>query len=73
MTFLGYVDLIYILQMGTVEDVRRTIQEACEIGGRDGGFILGTSDSVREGTPIENIDAYFRYGREYGRHCHCEH
>ena len=67
MTLMGYVDLIYVLQEGTVEDVRRQVEEACAIGGRGGGFILGTSDSIRERTPIENIDAYFRYGREYGR------
>jgi uroporphyrinogen-III decarboxylase len=67
MTLMGYVDLIYVLQEGTVEDVRRQVEEACAIGGRGGGFILGTSDSIRERTPIENIDAYFKYGREYGR------
>ena len=66
MAFMGYVDLIYVLQHGTVEQVRDTVREACEVGGKGGGFILGTSDSIREGTPIENIDAYFKYGREYG-------
>ena len=65
MTLMGYVDLIYVLQEGTVEDVRRQVEEACAIGGKDGCFILGTSDSIRERTPIENIDAYFKYGREY--------
>ncbi len=64
-SFKGFVDLIYVLQKGTVEDVRAQVAKACEVGGR--GFILGTSDSMREGTPQENIDAYFRYGREYGR------
>ena len=63
--FKGYTDLIYVLQKGSVDEVRRTVAEACELGGR--GFILGTSDSMREGTPLENIDAYFRFGREYGR------
>ena len=67
LAFKGYVDLIYVLQKGTVEDVRRQVYEACTVGGKGGGFVLGTSDSMREGTPIENIDAYFRYGREYGR------
>lgn len=67
MTLMGYTDLIYVIQKGTVEDVRRTVEEACRIGGKDGCFILGTSDSIRENTPIENIDAYFKYGREYGK------
>jgi hypothetical protein len=67
LAFKGYVDLINELQKGTVEDVRRQVHEACTVGGKGGGFVLGTSDSMREGTPIENINAYFHYGREYGR------
>lgn len=67
MTLMGYTDLIYVIQRGTVEDVRRTVEEACRIGGKGDCFILGTSDSIRENTPIENIDAYFKYAREYGK------
>jgi uroporphyrinogen-III decarboxylase len=67
MTLMGYVDLIYVLQQGTIEDVRRQVEQACTIGGKGGCFILGTSDSIRERTPIENIDAYFKYGREFGQ------
>ena len=66
MTLMGHTDLIYVIQKGTVEDVRKTVEEACRIG-KEGSFILGTSDSIRENTPIENIDAYFKYGREYGK------
>lgn len=65
-TFKGYIDLIYVLQKGGVDDVREAVRFACETGGAGGGFILGTSDSIRSGTPKENIDAYFRYGREFG-------
>ncbi len=67
LTFMGYIDLIYVLQQGDVEDVEKAVHFACEIGREGGGFILGTSDSMREGTPIENIDAYFDSGRKYGR------
>jgi len=66
MTLMGHVDLIYVIQKGTVEDVRHAVESACRIGGKDGCFILGTSDSIRENTPMENIDAYFKYGRECG-------
>ena len=66
-TFMGYVDLIYVLQRGSAEDVRKQVYEACTVGGKGGGFILGTSDSFRDGTPPENMNAYFRYGREYGK------
>ena len=67
MTLMGYVDLIYVLQRGTVEDVCQQVKEACTVGGKGGCFILGTSDSIRENTPLENIDAYFKYGRKYGQ------
>lgn len=67
MTLMGHIDLIYVIQNGTTEDIRKTIEQACAIGGKDGSFILGTSDSMREQTPIENIDAYFKYARQYGK------
>ena len=63
--FMGYTDLIYVLQRGTAEDVRRTVEISCRVGGR--GFILGTSDSMREGTSRRNVDTYFASGRRYGR------
>ena len=67
MTLMGHTDLIYVIKEGTVENVREAVRKACQIGGTDGCFILGTSDSIRVGTPVDNIDAYFKYGREYGK------
>lgn len=66
MTLMGHTDLIYVIQNGSPNDIRNAIEQACAIGGKDGTFILGTSDSIRELTPIENIDAYFKYARQYG-------
>jgi uroporphyrinogen decarboxylase len=62
----GYVDLLYVIKMGTPEDVWRTVREAIEVAAPGGGFILGTSDSIREGTPIENLLAYFQAAQRYG-------
>ena len=64
----GYVDLLYILKMGTPELVEQTVSEAIEVAAPGGGFILGTSDSIREGTPMENIRAYFETARRYGQY-----
>ena len=64
----GYVDLLYVLKMGTPELVERTVREAIEVAAPGGGFILGTSDSIREGTPMENIVAYFETARRYGQY-----
>ena len=63
----GYVDLLYVLKMGTPELVERTVRQAIETAAPGGGFILGTSDSIREGTPIENVKTYFETARKYGR------
>ena len=64
----GYVDLLYVLKMGTKEDVVRTVREAIEIAAPGGRYILGTSDSIREGTPLENVKAYFDTAHAYGRY-----
>jgi uroporphyrinogen decarboxylase len=64
--FKGYVDLLYVVKMGTPELVEASVREAMEIGKPGGGFILGSSDSFREGTPVENVRAYFEAARKYG-------
>lgn len=65
-TLKGYVDLLYVVMRGTPELIERTIAEAMEIGKPGGGFIIGSSDSFREGTPPENIHAYFQSCLKYG-------
>ena len=65
-TIKGYVDLLYVVKHGTPELVEQTVRESMEIGKPGGGFIIGSSDSFREGTPRENIDAYFAACLEYG-------
>ena len=64
----GYIDLIYVVQLGTPELIRTTINEAMEIAAPGGRFIIGNSDSFREDTPWENIEAYFKFAREYGKY-----
>jgi len=63
----GYVDCIKI-RYGTPDEIKEQTRYACEILGKDGGFILGTSDSIRDGSPYENIKAFFDTGLEYGRY-----
>jgi hypothetical protein len=63
---MGHTDLIYVLQMGTPDLVEHTVREAIATAGPR-GFILGTSDSIRDGTPLENVLAYFAAARKYGR------
>lgn len=63
----GYIDIIYVLKNGTPEEIRNAVKEAIEIGAKGSGFILGTTDSIRDGTPLENMKTYFRAGREFGK------
>jgi uroporphyrinogen-III decarboxylase len=65
-TIKGYIDLLYVVQRGTPELIEKTIAETMEIAKPGGGFIIGSSDSFREGTPRENIEAYFRACKKYG-------
>ncbi|MCU0643519.1 MAG: uroporphyrinogen decarboxylase family protein [bacterium] len=65
-TIKGYIDLIYVVQQGTPELIDRTIRQAMEIAKPGGGFIIGSSDSFREGTRKKNIAAYFEACKKYG-------
>lgn len=64
----GYVDLLWVIKHGTPELVEETVRQAMEIAKPGGGFIIGSSDSFREGTPPENIEAYWRACLRYGRY-----
>ena len=67
-TIKGYVDLLYVIKHGTPELVESTVREAMEVAKPGGGFIIGSSDSFREGTPPENLAAYWRACKQYGRY-----
>jgi len=62
---MGHTDLFYVIQRGTPALIDDTVRQAIEIAGTT-GFILGTSDSIRNGTPLENVQAYFSAARKYG-------
>lgn len=63
----GYVDTIKI-RYGTPDEIEEQTRYACEVLGKNGGFILGTSDSIRDGSPKENVDAYFKAAIKYGKY-----
>jgi len=65
-TVKGYVDLLHVIKHGTPELVEKTVPEAMKIAKPGGGSIIRSSDSFREGTPRENIVAYFEACKQYG-------
>ena len=50
----------------TPESIEKAVRDAIVIGKHGGGFILGSSDSFRDGTPVENVRAYFDAAHKYG-------
>ncbi|RKX32307.1 MAG: hypothetical protein DRP71_12185 [Verrucomicrobia bacterium] len=67
-TIKGVVDLLHVVKNGTPASIERTVRDAMEVAMPGGGFIIGSSDSFREGTPRENITAYFQACLKYGRY-----
>lgn len=63
---MGYTDLLYVLQRGAPAQIDEVVRQAIADAAPGGGFILGTSDSIRDGTPLENVRAYFAAARKYG-------
>jgi hypothetical protein len=46
--------------------IEAAVRAAMETGKPGGGFIIGSSDSFREGTPRENLAAYFASCKRHG-------
>jgi len=64
-TLMGHMDLIYVMLLGTPDEVEKAVKDAISIAGPGGRFILGTTDSIREGTPEANMKAYFKTANKY--------
>ena len=65
MAFWGGVDTQQILPRGSVEDVKRAVEQCIEDMGEGGGYILGAVHNLQPDVPLENILAMFKHAREY--------
>jgi uroporphyrinogen decarboxylase len=63
--FNGNIDLINVIKNGTPESIQTAVRQLIYAGAPGGGFILGTSDSIRD-TDLANVRAFFEAGRLYG-------
>jgi len=63
----GSVSVARTLPFGTIEDVKNDVKRCIEVAAPGGGFILAPSSSVGAEVPIENIFAFYEYGRMYGK------
>lgn len=69
MVVTGNVPPVDVMYLGTQEDVRQSVQECIrKAWNSPNGYILSTGCQIPMNTPLENIDAFMKWGRYYGQH-----
>jgi len=63
----GCVSVTSTLPHGSAADVRRAVERSFTIAGPGRGFVLSSTSSVMPEVPLENLDALFEHGRDFGR------
>jgi uroporphyrinogen-III decarboxylase len=58
---------VSILQVGTVDDVKKKCKELIDAAGIDGGYILAPASALDEVNP-ENLKAMIEFTKEYGKY-----
>lgn len=66
-SFHGAMDNQHTLAFGSVQDVRKEVEDNIGLLGKDGGYILGPCHSIQVVSPPENIVAMYEAGYELGR------
>lgn len=56
-----------ILPFGTVRDVQKEVQRIIDAAGSGGGLAIGTANTAGPDCPNKNLEALYRYTREYGK------
>jgi uroporphyrinogen decarboxylase len=64
----GNIDCMGTLCSGTVEDVESEVRQCLIRGGRDGGLILSSSNTIHRGVNPHNYQAMLRTLRQYGQY-----
>jgi uroporphyrinogen-III decarboxylase len=59
---------VSVLQVGTVDDVKKITRELIDTCGKDGGYIMAPASALDEVNP-ENMKAWIDFTKEYGRYC----
>lgn len=65
MVFHGAIDTQKILPFGSPQDVKKHVEDTINILGKDGGYIMVSSNSIQNDTPVENIDTMYKTAREF--------
>jgi uroporphyrinogen decarboxylase len=62
---LGHVD-VDLLSRGTTDEVRAVVRRNIRIAGANGGYCVGSSNSIPEYVKYENYIAMLEAAREFG-------
>ncbi|NPV10110.1 MAG: hypothetical protein HPY83_19380 [Anaerolineae bacterium] len=65
---MGGLDMINVLQHGSPQLVTDTVREIIEAAAEGGGLVIDVTNTVRTGTPVENVRAAVEAARRYGRY-----
>jgi uroporphyrinogen-III decarboxylase len=58
---------VSVLQVGTVDDVKRVCRQLIDVAGKDGGYIMAPASALDEVNP-ENLKTMIDFTKEYGRY-----
>jgi uroporphyrinogen decarboxylase len=62
---IGHVD-VDLLARGSVEEVRSRVKHNIEVAAYNGGYCVGSGNSIPDYVPFENYVAMLEAAREYG-------
>jgi uroporphyrinogen decarboxylase len=65
MAFWGAMDSQNILPRGTIEDVKRMVEERIEQMGEGGGYVLAPGHNIQPDVPTQNVIAMYEHARQY--------
>ena len=65
---VGNVDCSQVLPLGTPEDVIAATKQCIRAASPGGGHFIGSSSEIVPSTPVQNILAFYRACRHYGRY-----
>ena len=58
---------VSLLQVGTIDDVKKKCKELIDTAGKDGGYIMAPASALDEVNP-ENLKAMIEFTKEYGKY-----
>ncbi|RKX77204.1 MAG: hypothetical protein DRP87_09790 [Spirochaetes bacterium] len=68
LTLIGNVDCTNIMTSPDPNIIEKAVMDTIRIASPGGGHILATDHSFHQGIPLENVDAFIRAGRRWGKY-----